>query len=100
MLLLLSAQWELRSNLVTALPFSAVSHTGANIEDATKRALAAAGFGRFDDQFDTVFDNVHCKTSDGGANMKKAWAALEGGICACHQVMPLLLTAATCCHCC
>jgi hypothetical protein len=94
--LLLSEQWELCSMLVTALPFSDVSHTGANIEDATKRALAAAGFGRFDDVFDTVYDFVHSKTSDGGANMMKAWAKLEGGICVCHQVLPLLVTAVTC----
>ena len=88
-----------------ALPFSGVSHTGANIEDATKRALAAGGIGRFDDQVDTVFESVHCKTSDGGANIKKAWSGMEGGVCVCHQVR-LLLPAATatcllppaCCH--
>ena len=89
LLLLLSAQWELQTRLVTALPFSSVSHTGANIEEATKRALAAGGIGVYTEERDTVYESVHCKTSDGGANIKKAWAGMEGGICVCHQVLLL-----------
>ena len=84
-----STQWELQTRLVTALPFSSVSHTGANIEEATKRALAAGGIGVYTEERDTVYESVHCKTSDGGANIKKAWAGMEGGICVCHQVLLL-----------
>jgi hypothetical protein len=80
--------WELKVLLVGALPFSDVSHTGLNIEQATKRALALAGIGKYDEDenADTIYRHVHTKTSDGGANMKKAWSEMEGGICVCHQV--------------
>jgi hypothetical protein len=80
--------WELKVQLVGALPFSDVSHTGHNIEEATKNALALAGVGNYDEDedVDTVYRSVHTKTSDGGANMKKAWKGMEGGICVCHQV--------------
>ena len=91
LLVTLTAAWKLQVKLVAAIPFSGVSHTGANIEDATKVALAAGGIGVFDDQHDTVFDNVHSKTSDGGANIKKAWSGMEGGICIDHQVRLLLI---------
>lgn len=58
---------------------------GLEIEDATKKAMADAGIGKYDDELDSVYENIHAKVSDGGSNMMSGWKEMWGGVCVAHQ---------------
>ena len=72
-------QWELLEKLVSAEPFSKVSHTGEAIDDKTKGAMAEVGFDK-----DNVYEEVFHTCSDNGANMVKGWSGFDQGFCAAH----------------
>ncbi len=71
---------------MAAIPFSAVRHTGLELELATKRACASVGIGQFVEasegkdvtEVDTVVDNVHCTASDNASNIVNGWYCFDG----------------------
>jgi len=87
----------LHENLLSAVPFSDVRHTGLEIERSTKENLADMGVGEYTlDQLgsadsgetpitvDTVTDFVHSTTSDSASNMISGWGCFDGHECNCH----------------
>ena len=85
----LSADGEYIERLLGALPFSAVRHTGDELELATKRACASMGIGTFiegDSPVDIVSDSVHATTSDSASNIVSGWKCFDGHECNCHII--------------
>ena len=79
--------------LVRAVPFGEVAHTGAEIESATKSALAHIGVGKYitassgseaAEAVDTVRDCLHKAVADGASNVQKGLSEFETSPCPCH----------------
>lgn len=77
--------------LVRAVPFGDIAHTGAEIELASKRALAHIGVGEFreetsdcSDVVDTVRDCLHKAVADGASNVQKGLSEFETSPCPAH----------------
>eukprot|EP00854_Cymbomonas_tetramitiformis_P016835 gene16835-biopygen17371 len=90
----LDDNFNYQERLLGAIPFSAVRHTGVELEAATKRACAAMGIGEYVEANeatdtivkDTVKDNVHCTVSDNASNIVNAWTCFDGHECNDHTL--------------
>ncbi|KAK3269948.1 hypothetical protein CYMTET_21631 [Cymbomonas tetramitiformis] len=87
----IDANFNYFERVLAAIPFSAVRHTGEELERATKEACSAIGIGKYGtlnaDMFeDTVVDFVHCTVSDNATNIVKGWESFDGHECNCHTL--------------
>ena len=93
--------FEVHENLLAAIPFPSVSHTGEELEKATKEACRDIGLGEYreaslenehTEAMDTVTDFVHATCSDNASNIVNGWKCFDGHECCDH---PIALTVKT-----
>ncbi|KAK3250675.1 hypothetical protein CYMTET_39956 [Cymbomonas tetramitiformis] len=96
----IDSNFQYQERLVSAIPFSAVRHSGAKLQEATKKACATMGIGVLSEvlhtageweeeepsMVDTVADSIHCTVSDNAANIVNAWNCFDGFECTDHTV--------------
>ena len=75
--------WVFHEDLLAAIDFSNVAHTGENIKEATQKILHDRW--KIGSSLETAMGRIHACTPDEGSSMLKAWEGMEGSGCMCHR---------------